>query len=239
MKYESISVFFPALNEQENIKKCILNAQKYLNKRFKDYEIIVVTSGSRDNTEKIVKDLAKKDKRISSLNDGKKGYGAALKLGFSKCSKKLFFYTDGDNQFNIDDMDLLLPMLTSYDIVSAYRLKRKDPLMRIFVANIYNILIRTLFNLKVKDIDAAFKLYKKEVFKKMKLKANTGLIDAEVLIKAQKLGFSIGQIGITHYPRINGQTSYEVGNNKIFVLVKPKVVTDILSEMRMLWSELR
>lgn len=241
MQYESISVFFPALNEQENIKKCVLTAKKYINKRFKDYEIVVVTSGSTDNTEKIVGELAKKDKRITFVDDKKKGYGAALRLGFAHSSKNLIFYTDADNQFNIEDMDLLLPMLDSYDIVSAYRIKRNDPLMRIFIANVYNFLIRFFFNLKIKDVDAAFKLYRKEVFEKIRLKASTGLIDAEVLIKAKKLGFSIGQIGIKHYPRINGQTSYEIGRrrNKVFAFVKPKVIIDILSEMKTLWSDLR
>lgn len=241
MKQKSISVFLPAFNEEENIRACVLSVKQYLDKRFKDYEILVISDGSTDNTNKIVAELAKKDKRIKLFARKKKlGYGAGLRAGFVHSLKDLIFYTDGDNQFNIEDIDNLLPLLSSYDIVSAYRVDRKDPLMRIFIADVYNLLIRILFGLKVRDIDSSFKLYKKEIFKNMKLVTNTGLTDAEVLIKAQRQGFKIGQIGVAHYPRLHGRTSYEVGiRNKIFAFVKPGVIIDILKEIKTLWSELR
>lgn len=240
MKQKSISVFLPAFNEEENINLCVLSVKRYLNRRFKDYEILVISSGSTDSTEKKVKELAKKDKRIKSIHHKKIGYGRALRAGFANSSKELIFYTDADNQFNIEEMDKLLPLLSSYDIVAGFRINRQNPLMRIFIANVYNMLIRVLFNLKVRDIDASFKLYKREVFNNMRLKANTGLIDAEILIKAKKNGFSIGQIGVTHYPRIKGQSIYEIGKrNKLFAFVKPSVIMEILSEIKKLWSELR
>lgn len=240
MKQKSISVFFPALNEQENIKTCVLRALKYLKKRFKDYEILVVSNGSTDNTTKIALEFEKKYKRIKSICNRKVGYGVALRSGFTNSSKELIFYTDADNQFNIDDLDSLFPLVGAYDIVSGYRVKRQDPLMRIFVAWAYNMLIRILFNLRVRDIDASFKLYKRKVFTNMTLKANTGLIDAEILIKAKKKGFKIGQVGVRHYPRTRGQTRFEINQrNKIFAFVKPEVITDIISEIRNLWSDLR
>jgi glycosyltransferase involved in cell wall biosynthesis len=236
--YKSISVFLPVLNEQENIKSCIYSVKKYLNKRFKNYEIIVVSNGSTDSTEKITKALAEKDKHIKSIHGKKKGYGRALRAGFAYSTKELIFYMDGDNQFKINDLDKLLPVLESHDIVSAYRIKRQDPWMRIFFATVYNLIIKILFNLKVRDIDCAFKLYKKEIFEKIKLKANTGFIDAEVLIKAKKNGFSIGQVGISHYPRTSGKTIYAMGNVGL-AIVRPKVVIDILKEIKLLWKELR
>ena len=241
MNYKSISVFFPTFNEQEDIRECVLSAKRYLAKRFKEYEILVISDGSIDNTNKIVAEIAKNNKRIKLFARKKKlGYGAGLRAGFAHASYDLIFYTDADNQFNIEDMDRLLPMLSSYDIISAYRINRKDPLMRILIANVYNLLIRILFNLKIRDIDASFKLYKKEVFRNMRLVTNTGLTDAEVLIKAQKQGFKIGQIGVKHYPRIHGRTSFEGGaENKVFAFVKPRVIIDILLEIKILWSELR
>lgn len=241
MIYKSISVFLPAFNEQDNIEICIQSIKKYLGKRFKEYEILVITDGSTDKTVPIVKMLAKKDKRIKLIHRKKRlGYGAALRAGFTNASKELIFYTDSDNQFNIEDMDKLLPMLSKYEIVSGYRMKRQDPLMRIVVANVYNTLIQVLFHPQVRDIDASFKLYKRDVFKKIQLKSNTGLIDAEVLIKAAKNGFAIGQIGVKHYPRTRGQTSYEVGKrNNGFAIVRPQVVMGVLSEIKTLWSELK
>ncbi|MBI4091596.1 MAG: glycosyltransferase family 2 protein [Candidatus Levybacteria bacterium] len=241
MNYKSISVFLPVFNEGENIGKAVLSIKKYLAKRFKDFEILVISDGSTDNTNEIVQKLEKKDRRIKLFTRNKRlGYGAGLRAGFEKSTKDLIFYTDADNQFDINDMDKLFPLLGKYDIVSAYRIKRKDPLMRIFIANVYNLLVRLFFGLKIKDVDASFKLYKKETFDEMKLITNTGLTDAEVLIKAQKQGFKIGQIGVRHYPRLHGQTPFEIGSRNIFfALVKPKVIVDILHEMKILWKDLK
>jgi len=238
MHEKSISVFLPALNEEDNIKICILSIEKYLRKRFKEYEILVVASGSTDGTEEIVRDIIKKDNHIKLISYKKVlGYGAALKSGFSHSSKDLIFYTDSDNQFNIQDLDRLLPFLDFYDIVSGYRINRQDPPMRIFIAYVYNMLIRVLFHLRIRDIDSSFKLYKKEVFGHIHLRANTGLIDAEVLIKAMKKGFSIGQVGVRHFPRTKGKAVYGVGKRNTFV--KPGVILEIFAEIKKLWSELR
>mgnify|MGYP001602340666 FL=1 len=228
----------PALNEEQNIKDCVSSVNKYLHKRFKDYEILVIASGSTDKTAEIVSNLTKENKLIELINFKRKlGYGTALRSGFTRSSKELIFYTDSDNQFDIRDMDNLLPLLKSYDIISGYRINRQDPPMRIFVANVYNLLIRILFNFKVKDVDSSFKLYKREVFDNIQLKSKTGLIDAEVLIKAKKNGFSIGQIGVTHYPRTRGRTVYGVGKRNTFV--RPRVILDVLWEIKKLWKDLR
>lgn len=222
------------------MRECVLSIGKYIKTKFKEFEIIVVANGSTDNTAKIVRNLAKKDKHIKLVDENKRGYGIALRAGFANATKELIFYTDGDNQFNIEDMDKLLPMLAKYDIVSGYRIKRCDPPGRIFVASVYNLIINLLFHQGIRDIDASFKLFKSEVFKKIKLRANTGLIDAEVLIKAKKQGFLIGQVGVRHYAREAGQTIYATTNkNDMFVFVKPKVVIDILKEIKTLWRELR
>lgn len=241
VEYKSISVFLPVFNEGGNIEKAVLSIKKYLQKRFSDFEILVISDGSADNTNGIVRKLSKKDKRIKLFARNKRlGYGAGLRAGFLHSSGDLIFYTDADNQFNIEDMDKLFPLLEKYDIVSAYRIKRKDPLMRIFIADFYNFLVRIFFGLRIRDVDASFKLYKKEVFDKIKLVTNTGLTDTEVLIKAQNLGFKIGQIGVRHYPRLHGQTPFEVGSrNKVFAFVRPKVIIDILREMKTLWLDLR
>lgn len=236
MQKQSIAVFLPALNEQENIKTSVFFVKKYLSKRFSNYEIIVVANGSTDKTENIVGEITKKDKHVKVINEKTKGYGAALRSGFKHASKDLIFYTDADMQFRIEELDTMLPLIDRYDIVSAYRIKRQDPLMRIFSANVYNLIIQLLFHPNVRDIDCAFKLYKKKVFKHMKLRSKTGLIDAEVLIKAKKQEFSIGQVGVSHYPRLKGQTIYA---GESFAIVRPKVVIDILKEMKMLWKELR
>ena len=232
-----LSIIIPTLNEGKYLPLLLDSIKK---QSFKDYEIIVVASGSTDKTAEIVKALAARDGHIKLVNQNILGYGAALRSGFSSSSKELIFYTDSDNQFNIEEMDKLFPLLKSHDVVSGYRINRKDPISRIIVADVYNLLIRSLFNLKVRDIDASFKIFKRKVLKSMKLKSRTGLIDAEVLIKARNRGFSIGQIGVTHYARTQGQTRYAIGKrNDFFAIVKPKVVIDILKEIKTLWRDLK
>lgn len=235
---KSISVFLPALNEEENIKDCVTSIDKYLQRRFNNYEILVIASKSTDKTVEIVLNLIKKNKRLRLINlKGKLGYGMALRSGFANSTKELVFYTDSDNQFEINDMDKILPLLSSYDIVSGYRINRQDPIMRIFIAGVYNLIIRTLFNLDIKDVDASFKIYKKEVLDNIKLRSKTGLIDAEVLIKAKKRGFSIGQVGVRHFPRKKGKTVYGTGKRNTFV--KPNVIFGVISEIFKLWPDLK
>lgn len=236
----SLSIILPAYNEEENIRAAIADIQTFVMKRYRSYEIIVVNDGSTDRTKSIASLLSKKDQNIRLVNHTKNmGYGAALRSGFRTAKLQLVFYTDSDRQFDIRELDSLMTHIPSYDIVAGFRLHRKDPIMRIGIAFVYNTIIRLLFGLRVKDIDCSFKLYKREVLDAMILHANTGLIDAEVLIKALKKGYRIKQIGVTHYPRRKGRTIYEVGNrNNIFAFVKPHVVTDIFKEIYSLWGQL-
>jgi glycosyltransferase involved in cell wall biosynthesis len=241
MKYNQISVFFPAYNEEENIEDVVLSVQKYLKKHFLKYQIIVINNGSNDNTKRIVKGLIEKDKNISIINyKVNQGYGGALRTGFSSARYRLVFYTDADNQFNILDLDKVLPLIKSCDIVSGYRIKRQDPLMRVLTSTIYNKIINLLFNLNIKDIDCSFKLYKKSVLDSLNLKSKTGLIDAEVLIKAKNKKYKIVQVGVNHYPRLKGQTSYEVGGrNRIIAFVRPSEIIAILREIVILRKDFK
>jgi len=238
---KEISVVLPAYNEEENIEKQISDMYNYLKKKFSSYEIIIVNNGSRDKTKQIIQKLQKSIKSIKLINlPVNNGYGAGLRAGFKEAKKELVFYTDSDNQFDIKELDLLLPLIKKYDIVCGYRKKRQDPQMRIFIATVYNILINLLFHIGVRDIDCSFKLYKKKVFDSMQLKSNTGLIDAEILIKAKKAGFTIApQLPVTHYPRTLGKTMYEIGpRGNFFAFVRPAVIVEIFSEIKRLWKEL-
>lgn len=237
---KQISVVLPAYNEEKNINEAIAQISGYLQKKFKDFEIIVVDDGSTDKTSAVVKNLAKKNKHIKLVvHSPNKGYGAALRSGFNAAQGQMIFYTDSDNQYSITELDKLLKYSKDYDIVAGYRLYHKDPLTRIVISNVYNLIIRLLFGLKVKDVDCSFKLYRKRVFDNINLKSNTGLIDAEVLIKAKKAGMTLYQVGVNHYPRLKGQSIYEIGKrNNIFAFVSPTVPLKIFKEIKANWSEL-
>jgi glycosyltransferase involved in cell wall biosynthesis len=201
----SISVFFPCYNEQSNVTRVVEQAISVLEKIHADFEVIIVNDGSADATAKIADEIAARDSRVKVVHHPTNlGYGAALQSGFRTASKKLVFYTDGDGQFDLNEMPPLLPLINRYDIVSCYRLNRQDSLVRKINAWCWTRLVCLLFGMKMRDIDCAFKLYKREIFDNIKMISSGALIDTEILARAIRKGYSIVQTGVHHYPRTAG-----------------------------------
>jgi len=201
----SISVFFPCYNEQDNVALTTEHAVGVLEKLNADFEVIIVNDGSADATGKIADNIARQNSRVKVVHHPTNlGYGAALRSGFKAASKELVFYTDGDGQFDMNEMPPLLPLIKEYDIVSCYRLNRQDNLIRKINAWCWTKLVCLMFGMKIRDIDCAFKLYKREIFDKMELKSSGALIDTEVLARALRKGYTITQKGVHHYPRTAG-----------------------------------
>ena len=233
-----LSIFLPTYNEEGNIKKSVESALSNAKKIARKYEVIVVLArGSTDNTEKIVKDMMKKNKKIRLVYQeaDQVGYGVALKLGIVSSRYGYIFYTDSDNQYDMKEISKLLPYLKDYDIVYGRRMKRKDVIGRIVLARIYNLILGMLFRTGVRDIDSAFKLYKKRIFEKVKLKYNTGIVDAEIIIKAQRSGFKVKETDVHHYYRKSGKAMYELFN---IGMIRPNVISDLIKDIIRLWLEL-
>jgi glycosyltransferase involved in cell wall biosynthesis len=204
----SISVFFPCYNEQENVGRTTEKALAVLEKLSTDFEVIIVNDGSSDNTGRIADEIAGRDNRVKVVHhEVNLGYGAALQSGFKAATKELVFYTDGDGQFDISEMPPLLKLMEQYAIVSCYRLNRQDPVVRKINGWCWTKLVCLLFGMKIRDIDCAFKLYKREIFDNIELSSTGALIDTEILARATRKGYSIVQKGVYHYPRTAGEQS--------------------------------
>ena len=241
---KSISVFLPAYNEEENIRDIVVEAEAYLKTRFSDYEILVISCASTDRTNEITLDLAKKIPQLRLVTkDTNTGYAGSLRVGFESASKELIFYTDGDHQFDIKELDKLLPLIEKYDIVTGYKIKRNDPLMRLWMSWLYNVVMRTLFGIiKVKDINCAFKLYKSEVIDKVNFLPNItqGVINSEIYISAIKNGYKIVEVPVNHYARIKGTGGdAQIGprGGKFFAFVKPVIIWRFLKDAINLWRK--
>jgi glycosyltransferase involved in cell wall biosynthesis len=202
----SISVFFPCYNEQDNVARTVEQTLVVLEKLNADFEVIIVDDGSTDATAQIADEISSRNSRVKVVHHPNNlGYGAALQSGFRAATKKLVFYTDGDGQFDINEMPPLMPLIKKYDIISCYRLNRQDSFIRRINGWCWTKLVCLLFGMKIRDIDCAFKLYKREIFDNIELSSTGALIDAEILARAIRAGYTITQTGVHHYPRKAGR----------------------------------
>lgn len=220
-----ISVFFPCYNESENIEKTVLSAVKVLKEIAEKWEIIIVNDGSKDDTLQKAKSLQKKySKNIEVVNHIKNlGYGGAFKSGLYKAKYQWIAFTDSDGQFDFTELKNLIKVQKKdqADIVVGYRLKRKDPKIRTLIANLLKVWNFVWFGFHgIRDVDCAFKLFKKEAIDAVSpLKTQSAITSTELLIKLQKHGFKISQIGVHHYPRKFGS---QTGSN--FKVIKRAAV---------------
>jgi glycosyltransferase involved in cell wall biosynthesis len=207
-----ISAFFPAYNEALNVGELAQKTSAVLAKICEDYEVIVVNDGSKDNTVEVVNEVIKKDPKVRLITHEKnKGYGGAVKTGLYAAKFEWVFFTDGDGQFDVGEIPLLVTLSKTCDLAVGYRLKRADPMIRKLNAFMWGSLVKLLLKFRVRDVDCAFKLIKKEVIDRAKLESEGALISTELLAKAAKMGYKIGETGVHHYPRKAGtQTGADI-----------------------------
>lgn len=206
---DSLSVFFPAYNEEHNIKSTVEKAKKVLVKIASKWEIIIINDGSKDRTGEIANGLARSNKNIRVINHNpNRGYGATLKSGFYNSKYPWIAFTDSDGQFDFGEITNFINKQreTGADVVIGYYKKRQVSKFKIFTSKMWEIAVWILFGLKVKDIDCGFKFVSKKVIDSIpKLESERGaFISSEFLIKARKKGFKIVEIPVTHYPRLKG-----------------------------------
>jgi len=219
----SITVFFPCYNEQDNVAKVTEQAVRVLEDLGADYEVIIVDDGSSDGTGRVADQMAAANPRVRVIHHPQnRGYGAALQSGFRGATKELVFYTDGDAQFDIAEMPPLLPLMEDYDIVSCYRMNRQDTPVRKLCGWLWTRLTGVLFSLNLRDIDCAFKLYKRAIFDNIRMESQGALIDTEILARAARQGYRITQRGVHHYPRTAGQQTG--GNPKVILRAFKEVI---------------
>jgi glycosyltransferase involved in cell wall biosynthesis len=202
----SISVVLPAFNEEAVIGATVSAVVDFLQTITSDYEVIVVNDGSRDKTKAVVEELSQTNPRVRCVShERNRGYGAALGTGFAAASRELVFLTDGDKQFDISELVHFLPLIADADLVIGYRDPRRDSPKRLFFGWGWNSLVNVLFGYTARDVDCAFKLFRRSVLDRVRVRATGATFSAELLIKAHRLGYRIVEHRASHYPRPAGQ----------------------------------
>lgn len=226
----SLSLVLPVHNEEANIEIVIKDALAVL-PRFTDrFEIIPVNDGSRDNSGRILAELAAAHPEVKPVEHKvNRGYGAALTSGFRAATGDFVMFMDSDRQFDIADLELLAPLVGRFDIVAGFRMERNDPLHRRVFAEIFNVTVRILFGVHLRDIDCAFKVFRGDLLRSIDLTAPGALINTEMQAKLRRQGATLSQVGVHHYPRVAGTAT---GGN-------PRVIARAMKETLILFWRMR
>lgn len=217
----SLSWFFPAHNEAQNIEPLVEEALRELPRLAERFEIICVDDGSRDGTGAIADRLAAEHPDVVRVvhHPSNRGYGAALRSGFGAARYPLVCFTDGDRQFRIADLGRLLarmrepveagggPDAPRPDVVVGYRIKRADPIVRLAYARTYRACLRLFFGLRLRDVDCACKLFRREALERIRLASGGAFLSAELLIKLRSSDRTVVEVGVPHHPRPAGRAS--------------------------------
>ncbi len=226
----SLSLVLPAHNEAENIEPVVRRALDVLPIYFESFEVIVVNDGSRDATGEIIDRLAREDSRVRTVHHAKnRGYGGALTSGFRASTGDHVMFMDADRQFDIADIERLYPFIRSHEIVAGFRMMRQDELHRRVFAEIFNLVVRVLFGVHLRDIDCAFKVFDGDLIRSLQLSSPGALINTEIQAKARRQGAQLQQVGVRHFPRIAGEAT---GGN-------PRVIARAMKETIVLWWNMR
>jgi glycosyltransferase involved in cell wall biosynthesis len=224
-----ISVIFPAFNEEANIRCTIETVIKVLPKIARRWEIIVVNDGSTDDTALVCDELTARYPELKVIHHQQnRGYGAALKSGIMSANYDLIFFSDSDGQFDFNELPQLICWSEDFDIIAGYRAKRQDPLYRRLNALGWNVLVRLVLGIKIRDIDCAFKLFRRSVFDHIQIRCVGAMVNTEIFAQAKRLGMRIRQVKVSHFPRRYGKQS---GAN-------PHVIAVAFRELCLLWRKL-
>jgi len=226
----SVSLFFPAWNEEEDLGRAVERAHAVLSRLTPDFEILVIDDASTDRTREVALGLRERfpEVRVITHPENRK-LGGAMRTGFREASKDV---SDTDLPFDLSEIERALHLLEylEADMICAFRFDRtSEGPKRAVYSFVYNWLIRGLFGVYVKDINFSFKVVRREVLEAFELKSEGSFIDAELVIKALKAGFRVFQFGVDYFPRSRG----------VSTLASPTVILKMLRELGVLYPELR
>jgi len=207
---ESLTIFFPAFNDAGTIASMVIAAIGAACELVPDFEVLVVNDGSTDHTGEVLAELSSLYAPILRVihHEKNRGYGAALRTGFSEASKEWLFYTDGDAQYDPREVGSLLAALDHVDVVNGYKISRHDPFHRVIIGHIYNLAVKLLFGIRLRDVDCDFRLIRTNLFKQVPLASSSGTICVELVKKFQDFNCRFAEVPVHHFHRAYGRSQF-------------------------------
>jgi len=223
---------FPAFNEEENVEYMVETAIEVISGFGVEWEVIVVDDGSSDRTAEITEELTGIYQGVKLVRHNKnRGIGSAVRTGIASSSMKWVFYTDCDGQFDLSEFEMLWRMRDEADVISGFRRNRQDPLMRLIYSFAYNTLTYIFFFGGFKDVDASFKLFRREIFDRITLRSSSSVADLELLLLPRMCGYRVRQLPVSHYPRRAGSVSCESYRKGIFAWVRLAPIMEMFIQL--------
>jgi glycosyltransferase involved in cell wall biosynthesis len=206
----SISAFFPCYNDERTIAGLVRQTDAQLRCATGDYEIIVVNDGSRDGSAAVLAELAREIPHLKVVTHPvNRGYGGALRSGFAAATKELVFYTDGDGQYDVGEIPIMLAVLADdTDFVNGMKMARSDPAYRVFAGNLHKFATRWAFWLPIDDVDCDYRLIRRSLLDRIELRSDSGSICVELVKRAQRAGARFRQVSVRHYARQHGSSQF-------------------------------
>ena len=217
----SISAFFPVYNDWGTIPSMVLLVNSVLEKAVSEYEIILVDDGSKPLTKAVLEQLEKKINKLRIItHEENRGYGGALRSGFYNAKYDLIFYTDGDAQYNPQELALLIEKFSDdVDVVNGYKISRSDPVYRKILGRLYHHITKMLFGFKIRDVDCDFRLMRRSIFDGLKLNYNSGVICVEMIARMTRMGVRFAEVPVHHYYRVSGKSEF-FNFKRVFSVIK-------------------
>ena len=225
-----LSVFFPCYNDATTIGELVTRAAGTLDVLGLDGDIVVVNDGSRDDSAAVLATTASAERRLHVVtHERNRGYGAALQSGFAAAHGDWVFYTDGDGQYDPQELAELVQLASDdVDVVQGYKLGRSDNLARRVIGRLYHHVVAFLFGLRIRDTDCDFRLIRRRVLDRIELTETSGVICVELVRKLRDAGARFVEVGVHHYPRTSGRSTF----------FRPANVARTLRDLARLWISL-
>lgn len=205
----SVAIFFPVYRDEGTVETVAMKSLKVLSEIASKYKVIIVDDGSPDKSGEIADRLAEQHPEIISVrHETNRGYGAALQTGFKySVDYDWICFTDGDNQYDVNELHHLSKLFHHYDLIVTFRYFKIYGTLRTSISFIYNFIIRWLFKSHLRDHNCGLKVIRSNVVQDMDIISNSAFIGAEIIINAMVKGYPIGEAGIRTYPRTFGESS--------------------------------
>jgi glycosyltransferase involved in cell wall biosynthesis len=229
MRLPSLTIFFPCYNDGGTIATMIIRGMQAAPGVTDDFEILVINDGSQDDSALILEEMARLyPAHLRVVHEPRpSGYGGVLRKGFAAARKDWIFYTDGDAQYDPRELSILVEHIADGgDMVNGYKIKRHDPIHRVWIGLAYQYFVKLAFGLVIRDVDCDYRLMRRSIFDGIRLESKSGTITFEMVKKIQDAGFKINEAPVHHYYR-------QYGVSQFFNI--RRVVRTLLDMMRWWW----